>query len=175
MYIAIGRMDLGYHDGNESFYKTISFFSQIGITALVSIIFLEIKKKPKNYQRQLKMIILIGIIISQMILLIPSYYAGWMKGEYYFEEKMAYVHCYSLTHGTECLDPPPFHGMPPAFERLQYLEVFNFLVENDLGIFGEENFNQQNRIDVSNFNSILQNNEGDINYLFKSLEEFIIK
>ena len=52
-----------------------------------------------------------------MIFLIPSYYAGWMKGEYYFEEKMAYVNCYSLTHGTECLYPPPFHGMAPAFER----------------------------------------------------------
>ena len=47
--------------------------------------------------------------------LIPSYYAGWMKGEYYFDEKMAYVNCYSLTHGTECLNPLPFHGMEPAF------------------------------------------------------------
>ena len=27
--IAIGRMDLGYHDGNESFYKAVSFYSQI--------------------------------------------------------------------------------------------------------------------------------------------------
>ena len=158
MYIAIGRMDLGYHDGNESFYKTISFFSQIGIIALVSIIFLEIKKKPKNKKRTLKMILIIMIISSQMVFLIPSYYAGWIKGEYYFEEKMAFVNCYSLTHGTECLFPPPFHGMPAAFEREQYLEVFNFLVENDLGIFGEQDFNKQNRIDISEFNSLLQNN-----------------
>ena len=50
-----------------------------------------------------------------MVFLIPSYYAGWIKGEYYFEEKMAFVNCYSLTHGTECLFPPPFHGMPAAY------------------------------------------------------------
>ena len=92
-----------------------------------------------------------------MIFLIPSYYAGWIKGEYYFDEKMAYVNCYSLTHGTECLYPPPFHGMAPAFERND-LEFFNYLAENQLGIFGESNFNEQNKIDISEFNSILQNN-----------------
>ena len=31
------------------------------------------------------------------------------------------------------------------------------------------------RTQKEEFKSILQNNEGDINYLFKSLEEFIIK
>ena len=160
MYIAIGRMDLGYHDGNESFYKTISFFSQIGITVLLSIILLDIKKKVEDKKRKIKIILILLIIISQMIFLIPSYYAGWMKGEYYFEEKMAYVNCYSLTHGTECLYPPPFHGMAPAFEReKQWLELFNFLVKNELGIFGESDFNQQNRIDVSKFNSILEKND----------------
>jgi len=157
MYIAIGRMDLGYHDGNESFYKTISFFSQIGILVLVSMILINVRKNTTDKKRFLKIILIITIILSQMIFLIPSYYAGWIKGEYYFDEKMAYVNCYSLTHGTECLYPPPFHGMAPAFERND-LEFFNYLAENQLGIFGESNFNEQNKIDISEFNSILQNN-----------------
>lgn len=98
------------------------------------------------------------VIFSQMIFLIPSYYAGWEKGEYYFDQKMAYVNCYSLSHGTECLYPPPVISgmMAPAFERSD-LEFFNYLAENQLGIFGEPNFNKQNMIDISEFNSLLQN------------------
>ena len=159
MFIALGRMDLGYHDGNESFYKAISHFSQIGILVLISIVFLEIKKKTKNTKNYAKLGIIILIIASQMIFLIPSYYAGWVKGEYYFEEKMAYANCYSLTHGTECLYPPPFHGMQPAFDRDdQYLDFFNFLAENKFGIFGESDFNQENKDNLNKFNSILENN-----------------
>tara|TARA_Y100000310_G_C20644620_1_gene795853 strand:+ start:202 stop:1548 length:1347 start_codon:yes stop_codon:yes gene_type:complete len=159
MFIAIGRIDLGYHDGNESFYKSVSFFTQIGILVLISIIFLEIKKTNRNRKRLLTITIIITIIASQMIFLIPSYYASWVKGEYYFEEKMAYANCYSLTHGTECLYPPPFHGMAAAFERGdETLGFFNFLAENQLGIFGEASFNQENRNDLNRFKSILENN-----------------
>ena len=157
MYIAIGRMDLGYHDGNESFYKTISFFSQVGILVLISMILIDVRKNTRDQKRTLKISLIMIVIFSQMIFLIPSYYAGWEKGEYYFNQKMAYVNCYSLTHGTECLYPPPFHGMAPAFERAD-LEFFNYLAENKLGIFGEEGFNEQNKIDISEFNMILQNN-----------------
>tara|TARA_B100001179_G_C18589188_1_gene403791 strand:+ start:109 stop:1905 length:1797 start_codon:yes stop_codon:yes gene_type:complete len=171
MYIAIGRMDLGYHDGNESFYKTISFFSQIGILVLFSMILLEIKKNARNRMSYVKIGLIILIIVSQMIFLIPSYYAGWVKGDYYFQEKMAYVNCYSLTHGSECLIAPPFHGMAPAFERGHYeLEFFNFLAENQLGIFGEMDFNQQNRHDLNEFRGILENNS-DIESGFGKIEK----
>ena len=158
MFIALGRMDLGYHDGNESFYKTISFFSQIGILVLISMILINVRKNSKDKKRYVKIILIMTVIFSQMIFLIPSYYAGWEKGEYYFDQKMVYVNCYSLSHGTECLYPPPVISgmMAPAFERSD-LEFFNYLAENQLGIFGEPNFNKQNMIDISEFNSLLQN------------------
>ena len=170
MCIAIGRMDLGYHDGNESFYKTISFFSQIGILVLFSMILLEIKKNARNRMSYVKIGLIILIIVSQMIFLIPSYYAGWVKGDYYFQEKMAYANCYSLTHGSECLIAPPFHGMEPAVERGHELEFFNFLAENQLGIFGEMDFNQQNRHDLNEFRGILENNS-DIEPGFGKIEK----
>ena len=157
MYIAIGRMDLGYHDGNESFYKTISFFSQIGILVLISMILINVRKNSKDKKKYVKIILIMIVIFSQMIFLVPSYYAGWMKGEHYFDQKMIYVNCYSLTHGTECLYPPSSYYMTPAFEKSD-LEFFNYLAENQLGIFGEPNFNKQNKIDISKFNSLLQNN-----------------
>ena len=61
--------------------------------------------------------------------------------------------------------------MEPAFERGQYeLEFFNFLAENQLGIFGEMDFNQQNRHDLNEFRGILENNS-DIEPGFGKIEK----
>ena len=154
--IAIGRME--GHDGNESFYKAVSQFSQIGILVLVSMLMLEIKKnRPKKFAN-IKLCICIVIIISQMVFLVPSYYASWVKGEHYYEVKTAYVDCYSLTHGTECLKAPEFSGtLEPPFE-LNRMYITNFWLENKLSIFGEESFNQQNRDDLKYFEDVLKKN-----------------
>ena len=119
--IAIGRMDLGYHDGNESFYKAVSFYSQIGILVLISLIIVKIKGRKSSRSSKLKLTIFISILVFQSIFLIPSYYASWEKGEYYYEQKLFYVDCYSLSHGSECLEKPPSHGMGLAFEK-EFLE-----------------------------------------------------
>jgi len=154
--IAIGRME--GHDGNESFYKAVSQFSQIGILVLVSMLMLEIKKnRPKKFAN-IKLCICIVIIVSQMVFLVPSYYASWVKGEHYYEVKTAYVDCYSLTHGTECLKAPEFSGtLEPPFE-LNRMYITNFWLENKLSIFGEESFNQQNRDDLKYFEDVLKKN-----------------
>jgi len=154
--IAVGRME--GHDGNESFYKAVSQFSQIGILVLVSMLMLEIKKnRPKKFAN-IKLCICIVIIVSQMVFLVPSYYASWVKGEHYYEVKTAYVDCYSLTHGTECLKAPEFSGtLEPPFE-LNRMYITNFWLENKLSIFGEKSFNQQNRDDLKYFEDVLKKN-----------------
>jgi len=167
--IAIGRMGLEGHDGNESFYKAVSQFSQIGILVLVSMLMLEIKKNRKRKFANIKLCLCIVVIASQMLFLVPSYYASWDKGEYYYDLKNVYVDCYSLTHGTECLKAPEFLGTnAPPFEAGK-MDVKNFWLENKLSIFGEKSFNQQNRDDLNKFRTILENNP-DIEFGFGKIE-----
>jgi len=161
MIIAIGRMDLGYHDGNESFYKAVSFYSQIGILVLISLIIIKIREKRSS---KAKLVIFVTILVFQSIFLIPSYYASWEKGEYYYNEKLFYVNCYSLSHGSECLEKPPFHGMGLAFEK-DHLEIFNYWISQNKGIFGEEDFNIENKNDIKFFNNVVEPNfEKEIGY-----------
>jgi len=157
MIIAIGRMDLGYHDGNESFYKAVSFYSQVGILVLVSFLIIKIKERKSTKSSKAKLTIFITILIFQSIFLIPSYYAGWEKGEYYYNEKLFYVNCYSLSHGSECLEKPPFHGMELAFDK-EYLEIINYWASENKGIFGEQDFNNENKNDIELFNTIEKSN-----------------
>ena len=153
--IAIGRMDLGYHDGNESFYKAVSFYSQIGILVLISLIIVKIKGRKSSRSSKLKLTIFISILVFQSIFLIPSYYASWEKGEYYYDQKLFYVDCYSLSHGSECLEKPPSHGMGLAFEK-EHLEIINYWASENKGIFGEENFNSENKNDIKFFNDVVR-------------------
>ena len=153
--IAIGRMELGYHDGNESFYKAVSFYSQIGILVLISLIIVKIKGRKSSRSSKLKLTIFISILVFQSIFLIPSYYASWEKGEYYYEQKLFYVDCYSLSHGSECLEKPPSHGMGLAFEK-EHLEIINYWASENKGIFGEENFNSENKNDIKFFNDVVR-------------------
>ena len=166
--IAMGRMGLEGHDGNESFYKAVSQFSQIGILVLVSMIILEIKKNRKKKFTNIKLCLCILIIISQMVFLIPSYYASWVKAEHYYDVKNVYVDCYSLTHGTECLDWTEYPRFALPFERNE-VHAGNFWLENKMSIFGDTNFNQQNRHDLNKFRTILENNP-DIELGFGKIE-----
>ena len=171
--IAIGRMDLEYHLGNESFYKSVSFFSQIGILVLISKILIEIKKNNSNRNNKIKLGFLIGIILLQMIFLIPSYYASWYKGDYYYEQKLSHVNCYSLTHGSECLKSIPTWSGPldPSLEREdEQMILINFLLENKLSVFGESDFNQQNKKDLEEFENLSKYNT-EINYAVGKIEK----
>ena len=167
--IAIGRMGLEGHDGNESFYKAVSQFSQIGILVLVSMLMLEIKKNRTKKFTNIKLCLCILIIISQMVFLIPSYYASWVKAEHYYDVKTVYVDCYSLTHGTECLDWTEHSRFPHPFERTK-VQAANFWLENKMSVFGDANFNQQNGHDLNKFRTILENNP-DIEFGFGKIEK----
>ena len=166
--IAIGRMGLEGHDGNESFYKAVSQFSQIGILVLVSMLMLEIKKNRTKKFTNIKLCLCILIIISQMVFLIPSYYASWVKAEHYYDVKNEYVDCYSLTHGTECLDWTEYSRFPHPFEQTK-VQAANFWLENKMSVFGDANFNQQNGHDLNKFRTILENNP-DIEFGFGKIE-----
>ncbi len=67
-----------------------------------------------------------------MLLLIPSYYSGWERGEYYFNEKMDFVNCFSLSPNSDCLENYS------TYED-DFLPMINYLIENKLSIFSENN------------------------------------
>ena len=151
--ITLGRVDLG-HDGTQSFYKTISAFSQIGIIVLISIIMTNLNKnKLKTNYYKFKIGILLSIIILQMIFLIPSYYAGWEKAEHYYDQKLLNQNCYSLSHGNECLTASA-PGLTAPYER-GVLDIFNFWLENNHSFFSDKNFNKQNTNDMLEFQDFL--------------------
>ena len=151
--ITLGRVDLG-HDGTQSFYKTISAFSQIGIIVLISIIMTNLNKnKLKTNYYKFKIGILLSIIILQMIFLIPSYYAGWEKAEHYYDQKLLNQNCYSLSHGNECLTASA-PGLTAPYER-GVLDIFNFWLENNYSFFSDKNFNKQNTNDMLEFQDFL--------------------
>ena len=151
--ITLGRVDLG-HDGTQSFYKTISAFSQIGIIVLISIIMTNLNKnKLKTNYYKFKIGILLSIIILQMIFLIPSYYAGWEKAEHYYDQKLLNQNCYSLSHGNECLTASA-SGLTAPYER-GVLDIFNFWLENNYSFFSDKNFNKQNTNDMLEFQDFL--------------------
>jgi hypothetical protein len=151
--ITLGRVDLG-HDGTQSFYKTISAFSQIGIIVLISIIMTNLNKnKLKTNYYKFKIGILLSIIILQMIFLIPSYYVGWEKAEHYYDQKLLNQNCYSLSHGNECLTASA-PGLTAPYER-GVLDIFNFWLENNYSFFSDKNFNKQNTNDMLEFQDFL--------------------
>ncbi len=163
--ITLGRVDLG-HDGTQSFYKTLSAFSQIGIIVLISIIITNLNKNKLRINfYKLKIGILLSVIILQMICLIPSYYAGWEKAEHYYAQKSLNQNCYSLSHGNECLTASS-PGLTPPYER-EVLDIFNFWLENNFSFFSDKEFNKQNKSDIMVFEDFLNSSPYEITVLGK--------
>ena len=147
---ALGRIHLEFHPGNEPYYIPMSHFIQIGLIVLLSLIIIDVRK---NHYQNKKLITgsLLSIVIVLSILLIPSYYAGWNRGEYYFEEKLDYINCFTLSASIKCNEDI-------LHENVNY-KILNYYLENNLSIFKEESFNKQNKDDINEFNIIQKSSD----------------
>jgi len=141
---ALGRMHLDDHLGNEPYYSTISQLFQIGLIFLSGKIILESRLNSKTRKQKIIIVLLITLIISQMILLVPSYYSGWQRGQYYFDEKSEVLSCYSLFVNEKCFDT--LSKLASNDESLDFLAMVNYLIQNKLSIFGEKDFNSKYKI-----------------------------
>ena len=146
----LGRIHLDFHIGNEPYYIPVAHFTQIGLLVLVSIIILELKNKKKG-NHKIVTAILFTIIIVFSIMLIPSYIAGWNRGEIYFEEKIEFLECFTLSSNIKCTEDGGVFKKDFDFENI------NYLLENNLSIFGERNFNEYHLDDLAKFEVDLQN------------------
>ena len=144
----IGRGELPLHYGNEPYYIPISHFFQIGLLVLISLIIIDLKKTPRHTRNNILVYFLLAIIIAHMILLVPSYYAGWSRGEHYYELKTDYVNCYSLSPKLDCIKPNNEISRVISVDAHQ---MINYWIENKLSIFGDATFNQKNLEHLSYF------------------------
>ena len=83
-----------------------------------------------------------------MILLIPSYYSGWLRGEHYFQLKTEDANCYSLSPKLECINP---NVINTTINDIELQPMINYWIKNKLSIFGDTSFNNQNLQDMSYF------------------------
>ena len=144
----IGRGELPLHYGNEPYYIPISQFFQIGLLVLISLIIIDLKKTPRHTRNNILVYFLLAIIIAHMILLVPSYYAGWSRGEHYYELKTDYVNCYSLSPKLDCIKPNTEINGVITYDAH---DLINYWIENKLSIFGDATFNQKNLEHLSYF------------------------
>ena len=86
-----------------------------------------------------------------MVLLIPSYYAGWQRADHYYDEKNSYVSCFSLNPDKSCQE------LYPTFEN-EFLEMINHLIMNKQGIFNDYDFNQNANSNAENFSNFQSHN-----------------
>tara|TARA_Y100001936_G_scaffold232839_1_gene258185 strand:- start:4647 stop:5963 length:1317 start_codon:yes stop_codon:yes gene_type:complete len=142
----LGRAHLEHHLGNEPYYSPISQLFQIGLIVITGKLIIEFNQNSKTLQRKIFVSILIFIIVTQMLLLVPSYYSGWERGEYYFNEKMDFVNCFTLSPNQNCLDRY-------ATYEDDFLPMINYLIENKLSVFGESFIINQENMVSQNFNN----------------------
>ena len=141
LIVDIVRGDLPLHYGNEPYYIPISHFFQIGLLVLISLIIIDLKKTSSHTKNNILFYFLLAIIIAHMVLLIPSYYAGWSRGEHYFELKTDYVNCYSLSPKLDCIKP---NNEISDVMSTDVNPMINYWIENKLSVFSDNMFNQKN-------------------------------
>jgi hypothetical protein len=100
------------------------------------------------------------MLIAQSILLVPSYYAGWIRGDHYYDSKLYIMNCYSLSTVVDyclckpSLDPNCIKPGEPLSSSTDN-EIFNYFLENNLSFFNDKNFNSENEQDVKFFKTTL--------------------
>tara|TARA_B100000686_G_scaffold287915_1_gene313682 strand:- start:403 stop:1191 length:789 start_codon:yes stop_codon:yes gene_type:complete len=145
---------MDFHPGNDPYYSTVSQLFQIGLIVLSAKIIYEFRKPPKTNRKNFVVYFLIILLISQMVMLVPSYYSGWVRAEIVFEQKQILLNCFSLSAHIDC---DKIQVSTFIFEHPEYTSKLNYLIENNLGIFKETNFNEKNILSLEKFETYTNN------------------
>ena len=144
----LGRGHLAFHMGNEPYYIEFAQFFQIGILVLIGLIILNLKNKIQKNRTKAIVIFLLIMIIVQSVLLVPSYYAGWTRADHYFEKKLDFMECYSLSNSPACIESGGALNDPDVNKFM------NYFLNNNLSFFSEKNFNLKNNQDRDFFQTV---------------------
>ena len=146
--VQLGRGHLSHHLGNEPYYIYFSQFFQIGLLVLIGLLILNLRDDIQKNRIKALVIFLLVILVTQSILLIPSYYTGWTRADHYFEKKLDFMGCYSLSNDPDCLKPNGYLADPDI------RELMNYFLENNFSFFSEKNFNLKNKQDMNFFKTV---------------------
>ena len=146
--VQLGRGDLSLHLGNEPYYIYFSQFFQIGLLVLIGFLILNLRDDIQKNRIKALVIFLLIILVTQSILLIPSYYTGWTRADHYFEKKLDFMECYSLSNDPDCL------GSSVSLAGPDVDEFMNYFLENNFSFFSEKNFNLKNKQDMNFFKTV---------------------
>mgnify|MGYP001170372439 FL=1 len=146
--VQLGRGHLSLHLGNEPYYIYFSQFFQIGLLVLIGFLILNLKDSIQKNRIKALVIFLLVILVTQSILLIPSYYTGWTRADHYFENKLYIMECYSLSNDPDCLKSGGSQADPDVHEFM------NYFLENNFSFFSEKNFNLKNKQDMNFFKTV---------------------
>jgi len=144
----LGRGHLAFHMGNEPYYIEFSQFFQIGLLVLIGFIILNLKNNIQKNRIKAIVIFLLIMIIAQSVLLVPSYYAGWMRADHYFETKSNIMNCYSLSNVPDCVKPDGI-----LVDQTKN-EIFNYFLVNNASFFNENDFNLNNKQNIEVFKTV---------------------
>ena len=145
----LGRGHLALHDGNEPYYIEFSQFFQIGLLVLIGLVILNLKNDIRKNRIKVLIIFLLIMLIAQSVLLVPSYYAGWIRGDNYYDSKLYIMNCYSLSNNPNCIKPG--EAMSSSLNN----KIFNYFLINNVSFFNDDNFNSKNKQDVKFFKTEL--------------------
>jgi len=106
---------------------------------------INLKNTSKPNRNKLIIKILFLIIISQSLLLVPSYYAAWERGEHYFVWKETFMNCFSLNPNENCDQD---YGKPLSLDTGFDHKMFNYFFENQYSFFNDASF-QRNNIETT--------------------------
>ena len=149
--LRIGRFD-SYFEGNLPYYSPIAGLFQIGLCLLVAVLILDIKQNHTIKKKNLILFFLYSIIIVQIIFLIPSYYNGWWKADYYYDEKIEHMKCYSLDNNWNSCKIIYEDSLDTENTQYDNLRVLNYFIKNKSNIFSENlNFNQHTITELEDF------------------------
>ena len=146
--VQLGRGHLAHHLGNEPYYIYFSQFFQIGLLVLIGFLILNLRDDIQKNRVKALVIFLLVILVTQSILLIPSYYTGWTRADHYFEKKLDFMECYSLSSNPDCLKSSG------ALADLDSRRLMNYFLENNFSFFSEKNFNLKNKQDMNFFKTV---------------------
>ena len=157
--VELGRGHLAFHHGNEPYYIVFSQFFQIGLLVLIGLIILNLKNDLRRNRTKALVIFLLIMIIVQSMLLVTSYYAGWIRGDHYLEAKNDIMNCYSLSNTPNCLNPTGPLGSYPDDD------IYNYFLLNNKSFFNNDNFNSKNEQDIKFFKTVLSiKDQSDIGF-----------
>tara|TARA_Y100000310_G_C20693401_1_gene823837 strand:- start:161 stop:1969 length:1809 start_codon:yes stop_codon:yes gene_type:complete len=149
----------------DTYYIPLTSLIPIGLIVLTTGLFSYWKSKTTENKRRWLNFLLILLIISVVIMLIPSHILGWKIGqEQYDWKENNFVGCLRLPANTQNYDSLEYcsesfipYYLQTFSDRQKFApEIWNFFLKNNYNIFANEKFNETETMELLEFSKELE-------------------